>query len=144
MEIFGDTFNNCKNLVKECLNRGSTDNISCFANKYLIWSKLKQNISKLLDCTNVLSNEIEEKIDWSKVLINTPILVRNDENHEWKVRNFAGCIDNKVCAYNRRFYNGMPLNCACGRSSWKYAKLKTTMEESEVEEWKYISMMVKK
>ena len=30
MELFGDTFNNCKNLVKECLNRGSTDNVSCF------------------------------------------------------------------------------------------------------------------
>lgn len=30
MEIFEDTFNNCKNLVKECLNRGSTDNMSCF------------------------------------------------------------------------------------------------------------------
>lgn len=89
---------------------------------------IKQNIFKLLDCTNVLSNEVEEEIDWSKVPINTPILVRNDEDHEWKIRNFAGYIDNKVCAYNVRFYKGMPLNCACGKVSWKYAKLKTTEE----------------
>lgn len=89
---------------------------------------IKQNISKLLDCTNVLSNEVEEEIDWSKVPINTPILVRNDENHEWEIRNFAGYIDNKVCAYNIRFYKGTPINCTCGRVSWKYAKLKTAEE----------------
>ena len=29
-EIYDKTFDTCKNLVKECLNRGSTDNISCF------------------------------------------------------------------------------------------------------------------
>ena len=29
-EIYGDTFETCKNLVQECLNRGSCDNISCF------------------------------------------------------------------------------------------------------------------
>ena len=29
-EIYGDTFETCKNLVQECLNRGSGDNISCF------------------------------------------------------------------------------------------------------------------
>ncbi len=31
VEIYKDTNNICKNLIKECLNRGSTDNISCFA-----------------------------------------------------------------------------------------------------------------
>ena len=30
IEIYKDENNISKNLVKECLNRGSTDNISCF------------------------------------------------------------------------------------------------------------------
>ena len=30
IEIYKETNNICKNLFEECLNRGSTDNISCF------------------------------------------------------------------------------------------------------------------
>lgn len=85
---------------------------------------IKQNISKLLDCTNVLSNEVEEEIDWSKVPINTPILVRDYEEHKWEIRNFAGYYFGKVHAFNINKTSKDYFSI----QYWKYAKLKTTEE----------------
>lgn len=75
-----------------------------------------------------LNSEYIERtgVDWSKVPIDTPILVRNSETREWEKRYFAGIHDEKVCAWN----NGMTswsVNDSESWSSnflpWEYAKL---------------------
>lgn len=59
------------------------------------------------------------EVDWSKVAVDTPILVREDENQAWKRRYFM------------RFENGLVYTWINGRTSWStrfveawnYAKL---------------------
>lgn len=69
--------------------------------------------------------EPEVEVDWTKVELNTPILVRDNEDGEWRYRGFAGYIAGKVCAFN-----------CCGTSEdfkfvnpWNYAKLAEQEEE---------------
>ena len=59
------------------------------------------------------------KVDWSKVPIDTPILVRSYETVEWEGRYFAGYIGGKVCAfgYGTTSENFKLVDC------WEYAKL---------------------
>lgn len=45
-------------------------------------------------------------VDWSKVKVDTPILVRQYEQDEWEKRHFAYFKDGKVCAW------------LCGATSW--------------------------
>lgn len=64
------------------------------------------------------------KVDWSKVPIDTPILVRNYETVEWRGRCFAGYIGDKVCAfgYDTTSENFKVVDC------WEYAKLAESEE----------------
>ena len=49
-----------------------------------------------------LFSEYEEpKVDWSKVKVDTPILVRDYEGSEWIKRYFAKFADGKVYAWKR-------------------------------------------
>ena len=67
----------------------------------------------------------EPEIDWSKVEIDTPILVRDYEGQEWANRYFAKYENKTIYAWD------------CGRTSWtgdgvtewKYAKLADEGEE---------------
>lgn len=45
-------------------------------------------------------------VDWSKVKVDTPILVKQYEQDEWEKRHFAYFKDGKVCAW------------LCGETSW--------------------------
>ena len=45
-------------------------------------------------------------VDWSKVKVDTPILVKQYEQDEWEKRHFAYFKDGKVCAW------------LCGATSW--------------------------
>lgn len=45
-------------------------------------------------------------VDWSKVKVDTPILVRQHEQDEWEKRHFAYFKDGRVCAW------------LCGATSW--------------------------
>ena len=45
-------------------------------------------------------------VDWSKVAVDTPILVKQHEQDEWEKRHFAYFKDGKVCAW------------LCGATSW--------------------------
>lgn len=68
----------------------------------------------------------ESEVDWSKVKVDTPILVKNTEEGEWQKRHFAGFKYGKVCAW----LNGTTSWTAnSNMNSWKYAKL------AESEEW---------
>lgn len=102
---------------------------------------IKQYILKSDDCSNVgcarcktlqmlwLLEEYEEpEADWSKVEVDTPILVRTDETTPWVRRYFAKYEDGIVFVWN------------LGRTSWSAANDKdvsvwhmTKLAESEEE-----------
>ena len=107
-------FNFCRDFVKPHIlkSRGCT-NTSCDQCKMLqtIW----------------LMEEYEEpEIDWSRVKVDTPILVRNSEDEEWHKRYFA-----KYDKY------GLVYTWKSGRTSWteedlavwSYAKLPESGED---------------
>ena len=83
--------------------------------------------SKCLGCNvdglNWLFSEYKEpEIDWSKVKVDTPILVRNNEDKEWVNRYFAEFADGKVYAW------------VSGATSW------TVDDEYDVTFWKYAKL----
>lgn len=65
---------------------------------------------------------VEPTVDWSKVPVDTKILVRDSEDGRWKRRHFARYENNMIFAWNsgctsysaNRYYNVL---------TWKYAKL---------------------
>mgnify|MGYP006928570824 FL=1 len=82
-----------------------------------------------LDIVKIFDNEGKmiwniDQIDWSKVPIDTKVLVKNSENREWDRRYFAGFINGEVTTFS----NGM-TSWSTSRPnnpilvSWKYAKL---------------------
>ena len=67
----------------------------------------------------------EPEVDWSKVKVDTPILVRDYEGSEWIKRYFAKFADGKVYAW----LGGVTSWTAnSNMSSWKYAKLAKSEE----------------
>ena len=101
---------------------------------------IKQYIQKSDDCSNVgcarckmlqmiwlLEDYEEPEVDWSKVEVDTPILVRNDDyaTTSWLRRYFAEYDDGVVYAWN----------CGCtswsetNMTPWNHAKLAESEEE---------------
>ena len=75
------------------------------------------------NCKKWLFLEYEEpEFDWSKVKVDTPILVRNNEDKEWVNRYFAKFADGKVYAW------------VSGATSW------TVEDEYDVTFWKYAKL----
>lgn len=73
-----------------------------------------------LDRLKRVQNETE--IDWSKVVIDTPILVSNDGN-KWLNRYFAKYTGGKVYAF------------ANGSTSWSFDK-----KDCKLKDWKYVKL----
>ena len=69
---------------------------------------------------NILEPYKEEpEIDWYKVAVDTPILVKNSENDYWHERHFAKYVNGRVYAWN----DGKTSWTEDGVIAWKYAKL---------------------
>ena len=67
-----------------------------------------------------LLEEYEEpETDWSKVPVDTPILVRDNENEEWLKRHFAKCEWGTIYSWN----GGKTSWSKECMTSWRYAKL---------------------
>ena len=85
--------------------------------------RMRQMIWFMEECKEPEEPE-EPKVDWSKVEVDTPILVSNSEDGDWYKRYFAK-------------YNGKVFAWSDGRTSWNetdvrawdYAKLAETEEE---------------
>ena len=81
------------------------------------------------DALNWLFLEYEEpEVDWSKVKVDTPILVKNTEEGEWVRRYFAKFEDREVYAW----WDGATSWTADDEydvNSWKYAKLAESEDE---------------
>lgn len=70
----------------------------------------------------------EPETDWSKVEVDTPILVRNIECGEWFKRHFAEYKNGKVYTWD----NGYTSWTACGdMGAWRYFKLAESEKEPE-------------
>ena len=102
-----DGSNFCRDFVKpHILKSRSCANTSCDQCKMLqtIW----------------LMEEYEEpKVDWSKVKVDTPILVRQGKNGEWLERHFAKYENGDVYAW----VDGQTSWTGANEIKWKYAKL---------------------
>lgn len=66
-----------------------------------------------------VNSEYEEKVNWTKVKKDTPILVRNCQADCWNRRYFAEFKDNHVYVYN----DGCTSWSASSKGWWVYAKL---------------------
>ena len=103
---------------------------------------VKPHILKPRGCTNTncdqckmlqtiwLLEEYEEpkepEVDWSKVKVDTPILVRDYESQEWEARHFAKYEDGVIYSWD----GGSTSWTSRGNvTEWKYAKLAEGEEE---------------
>ena len=94
---------------------------------------LKQNGCGGMDCDQChmiqmmwLMKEYEEpEVDWSKVKVDTPILVKDHEDREWLKRYFAKYEDGYVYAWG----NGCTSWNADNMYAWNYTKLAGSEEE---------------
>ena len=76
-----------------------------------------------------LLEEYEEpETDWSKVEVDTPILVRYDEKAEWFKRHFAKYENGLVYAWKDSYTSWTVLHDK-EVTAWKYAKLAESEEE---------------
>ena len=106
-----------------------------FCNKFIMPHILKKDSCAGISCEQCHTLQMvwllkdyekpeEPEVDWSKVEVDTPILVRNGEDEEWNKQHFATHEGKSVYAWN------------CGRTSWteeyttgwKYAKLAESNE----------------
>lgn len=68
------------------------------------------------------SEYVEPPVDWSKVTVDTPVLVRDDENDKWLKRYFATYKNN--CVYVWTYgATSWSTNNEKDMWNWKYAKL---------------------
>lgn len=90
-----------------------------------IFRKKQRVVSCIAQMSEWLKQEYVEQVDWSKVKVDTPILVRDYEGSEWIKRYFAKFADGKVYAW----LGGVTSWTAnSNMSSWKYAKLAESEE----------------
>ena len=77
---------------------------------------------RMLQAIWLLEDYKEPEVDWSKVEVDTPILVRDGEDEEWNKQHFAECDGKVVCAW-RGGKTSWTEDCVMG---WNYAKLAET------------------
>lgn len=71
----------------------------------------------------------EPETDWSKVEVDTPILVRTVEGAEWCKRHFAKYEDGMVYVWTNGKTSWTLSNTTCCMTPWNYAKLAESEEE---------------
>ena len=76
------------------------------------------------------SEHIEPPVDWGKVLVDTPILVRHSESNEWSRRHFAKYENNMVYAWEAGA-TSWSANSPAHITDWKYAKLAESEDQNE-------------
>ena len=71
--------------------------------------------------------EEEHEIDWYKVAVDTPILVKNSKNENWHERHFAKYVNGRVYAWN----DGKTSWTEDGVIAWEYVKLAEEGKQNE-------------
>lgn len=107
-----------------------------FCDEFIIPHILKKDSCASISCEHChmlqtiwLMEEYEEpqepETDWSKVEIDTPILVRQDKTGDWLKRHFAKYENGDVYVWA----DGQTSWTGTGKIKWKYAKLAESEEE---------------
>ena len=125
---------NCEKYAEEI--RKYLDN-GQFCKEFIMPQILKVSTCGGMNCEVCLMRQMiwlledykELETDWSKVKVDTPILVRDTEYDEWEKGHFAKYENGKICVW----CEGQTSWTAEGDiAEWKYAKLAES-EESEQE-----------
>ena len=112
----------CKNFIKPyILKTDSCGDMDCYKCRMLqmIW---------LMEEYEEPEEPEEPEVDWSKVEVDTPILVRTVEWAEWARRYFAKYEDEMVYVWNLG-RTSWSATYDKDVSAWKYAKLAESEEE---------------
>lgn len=112
-EYFCDEF-----IIPHILKKDSCDGISCEHCHML----------QLLWLMEEYEEPEEPKVDWSKVEVDTPILVRTVEGADWVKRSFAKYEGGMVYVWNNGKTSWTALDSECV-TPWQYAKLAESEEE---------------
>lgn len=102
----------CSFIIEKVLKPNGIDN--CV-------SKIGCEKCRLLTTIWLMEEYREPEIDWSKIPVDTAILVRNREDTEWKKRHFAKYEDKKVYTYC--YGNTSWTNNGEDTVCWNFAKL---------------------
>lgn len=126
-----------KDEILDLLRKGDSVDAAIFYDTYIA---TKYDVSTCADSSVMecmlsvalwLNEEYEEpKVDWSKVEIDTPVLVRNNPNSEWDKRHFAKYENGKIFTW---VYGATSWSCSGGDIlEWNYAKLATENASEEI------------
>ena len=111
----------CKNFIKPyILKTDSCGDMDCYKCRMLQMIWLLEDYEEPKE---------EPEIDWSKVEVDTPVLVKDKENEEWKKRHFAKYEFGRVHVWN----NGSTSWSACHMYDYKYAKLPENERKPEID-----------
>ena len=121
------------------INKYKVNKDEYFCDEFIIPHILKKDSFASISCEHChmlqllwLMEEYEEpeepETDWSKVEVDTPILVRICEDGEWLKKYFAKYEDGKVYAWNSGCTSWTVLHDK-DVTAWKYAKLAESEEE---------------
>ena len=111
-----------------------SDNVFCaeFVEPYILKSDncdgLSCGVCHMIQMLWLLEDYKESETDWSKVEVDTPILVRTDEATTWVRRYFAKYEDGIVYVWNLGRTSWSATNDK-DVSAWPYAKLAESEEE---------------
>ena len=75
------------------------------------------------------SEYVEPPVDWSKVAVDTPILVKDNSDCEWLKRHFAKYENGKVYAWNNGATSWSSNKC----TPWELAKLPERSSNGEID-----------
>ena len=115
-----------------------SDNVFCteFVEPYILKSDNCNNLScsvcnmiQMLWLLEDYEEPEEPKIDWSKIKVDTPILVREYEEQDWVKRYFAKYEDGTVYTWRDGCTSWTEENA----SAWKYAKLPEDEKKPETD-----------
>lgn len=114
--------------VVECCEKKIMSSIGCHDIETLIGNCEGEGntITKIYENTpnglELVYNK-EEDIDWSKVEVDTPVLVRQHEDNEWRKRHFAKYENGKVYVWNGGMTSFTTDNNDISYTEWKQTKL---------------------
>lgn len=92
-----------------------------------IFRKKQRTVSCITQMAEWLKQEYVEQVDWSKVKVDTPILVKRSKEAEWERRYFAKFVDGKVYAWMGGA-TSWTADSEYRMNFWEYAKLAESEE----------------
>ena len=89
-----------------------------------LYNENEVGITSLCYVSEIINLEFEEVIDWSKVPVDTKLLVSSD-GKDWYRRHFAEYKDGKVYCFNSgtTSFTAQGSEFPSGKISWEYVKL---------------------